>query len=91
MEPNIKRIRIKRCASKKEANRELIKGLLGNEPLTFQLLFTILISDPYNLSRDEVNIALNELNGEGFLKIKKFDIGAWMTVSCYDIVLALAK
>ena len=91
MEPNIPRILVKKCASKKEASKELIKGLLDNEPLTFQLLVTILTSDPYNLSREEVNMALNELNKEGLLKIKKFNIGAWMTVSGHDIVLDLSR
>lgn len=91
MEPNIKRVTVKKCASKEEASRELVKGLLDNEPLTFQLLVTILTSDPYNLSREEVNVALNELNKKGLLKIKKFNIGTWMTESGHDVVLDLAR
>lgn len=91
MEPNIKRVTIKKCSSKEEANRELIKGILSNESLTFQLVFVILTSDPYNLSVREVNIALNEINKEGLLKIEKFNVRESIVMSGHDVILALVR
>lgn len=82
---------IKKCASKEEANRELVKGLLGNESMSFHLVVTILTSEPYSLSTREVNVALNEVNKEGLLKIDKINMNEWLCLSGYDVVLALVR
>lgn len=91
MEPILRKVMIKKCASKEEANRELVKGLLGNESMSFQLVVTILTSEPYSLSTREVNVALNEVNKEGLLKIDKFIMKEWLCLSGHDIVLALVR
>ena len=90
MEPNIKRVTVKNCASREEANGELIKGLLGNEPISLQMLVTILESEPYGLDTNQILQALNELNKEGLIAISGFT-NSWMNNTHTDVILKLKE
>lgn len=89
MEPNIKKVVVKKCASQKEARKELIKGLLTNEPMSLQVLVTILKNHPYELTSANITEALNKLHEEGLIIVEKFIVDSWLTSSGIDVILAL--
>ena len=88
MEPNIPRVSVKKCASKEEADRELIRGLLANDPMSLQMLVTILESDPYNLVPIEITEALNQLNRSNLIKIGRFT-DTWLAGSSVGVDIVL--
>jgi len=88
--PNTKRVTVKKCSSKEEADKELIKGLLRNEPMLFQLLARTLFDEPYELSPEDVMGALIGLNQEGLIRIGGFK-DTWLSETSIDVVLSLVK
>ena len=89
MEPNIKRVRVKKCASKEEINRELVKNLLKRYgPMSLQLLVTFLKSNPYNRKPTEISKALNQLNNMNLITTKKFT-DTWLSGSGVDVVIKM--
>ena len=90
MEPNLKQVTVKKCSSLKEANKELVKGLLGNEPMSLQMLVIILESEPYNLRMSVILKALNQLSEEGLIKINGFT-NSWINQTNVDIVLGIEE
>ena len=89
MEPKLKRVTVKKCASRREANSELAKGLLRiTGPASLSFLVTALASEPYNLTTEEIIRALNDINGRGLLRILRFS-DDWMVNSDVGLVLSL--
>ncbi len=90
-EPNLPKVTVKKCASEEEAIGELVKGLLANEPMSLQMLVSILESDPYNiLDPTKISTALNQLNEMNLIKIKRFT-ATWLATSDIDVVLDLVR
>ena len=86
MEPKLAKVNVKKCSSKEETQEELILGLLKNESMPLQVLVTIIMSEPYELSSKEIIQALSRLNRKNLIRMNNF-VPSWITGSEIDVRL----